>query len=83
MVHHDRNSHVGGRVEVALIGAGIGRSLSPALHEREGRLLGFDYRYHLYDLLDLGREPEDIGTLVAHGPEREEARCEPQSQPSH
>jgi shikimate dehydrogenase len=65
VVQHDRNRHVGGRVEVALIGAGIGRSLSPALHEREGRRLGFDYRYHLYDLLDLGREPEDIGTLVA------------------
>ena len=42
--------HQDERVEVALIGAGIGRSLSPALHEREGELLGFDYRYGLLDL---------------------------------
>src|SRR3954454_14742479 len=53
-----------GRVDVALIGAGIGRSLSPALHEREGRLLGFDYRYRLYDLDQLGREADDVGLLV-------------------
>jgi len=39
-------------VDVALVGAGIERSLSPALHEREGRLLGFDYRYRLLDLPD-------------------------------
>jgi shikimate dehydrogenase len=55
-----------GRIEVALVGAGIGRSLSPALHEREGSLLGFDYRYHLHDLDPLGLEAEDIGTLVEH-----------------
>lgn len=40
------------RVDVALIGAGIEQSLSPALHEREGELLGFDYRYRLLDLGD-------------------------------
>lgn len=38
------------RVEVALVGAGIENSLSPALHEREGALLGFDYHYDLIDL---------------------------------
>ena len=54
----------GGRIEVALIGAGIGESLSPALHEREGRLLGFDYRYHLQDLDLLGLEAGDVVTLV-------------------
>jgi shikimate dehydrogenase len=53
-----------GRIEVALIGAGIGESLSPALHEREGRLLGFDYRYHLQDLDLLGLEAGDVVTLV-------------------
>jgi shikimate dehydrogenase len=53
-----------GQIEVALIGAGIGRSLSPALHEREGRLLGFDYRYRLWDIDELGRQAEDVGTLV-------------------
>jgi shikimate dehydrogenase len=61
---NERNSDGRGRIEVALIGAGIGSSLSPALHEREGRILGFDYRYDLYDLVELGRQPEDVGTLV-------------------
>ncbi|HYI36936.1 MAG TPA: shikimate dehydrogenase [Thermoleophilaceae bacterium] len=42
--------HQGERVDVALVGAGIEHSLSPALHEREGDLLGFDYRYRLLDL---------------------------------
>jgi shikimate dehydrogenase len=60
----EQHSNGGGRIEVALIGAGIGASLSPALHEREGRLLGFDYRYHLQDLDQLGLEAEDVRTLV-------------------
>jgi shikimate dehydrogenase len=53
------------RVEVALIGSGIGQSLSPALHEREGRLLGFEYSYALRDLDQNGTPPEDVGSLVA------------------
>jgi len=60
----EQHSNGRGRIEVALIGAGIGESLSPALHEREGRLLGFDYRYRLEDLDQLGVEAEDIGALV-------------------
>lgn len=28
---------------IGLIGQGIGGSLSPAMHEREGRLQGFNY----------------------------------------
>jgi len=47
-----------------LIGAGIGSSLSPALHEREARRLGFDGRYRLFDIDELGRAPEDAGRLV-------------------
>jgi shikimate dehydrogenase len=53
------------RVVVGLIGAGIGASLSPALHEREAALLGFDYEYRLLDLDELGRDPEEVGALVA------------------
>src|SRR4051794_12209419 len=51
-------------VEVGLIGAGIGDSLSPALHEREAALLGFDYSYSLLDLDRLGRRPDEVGQLV-------------------
>jgi shikimate dehydrogenase len=60
----EQHSNGRGRIEVALIGAGIGESLSPALHEREGRLLGFDYRYRLEDVDQLGVEAEDVGALV-------------------
>ena len=49
---------------VGLIGAGIGKSLSPALHEREASLLGVDYEYRLFDLDELERPPSDVGALV-------------------
>jgi len=49
---------------VGLIGAGIGQSLSPALHEREASLLGFDYEYRLLDLDELDRPASDVGALV-------------------
>ena len=49
---------------VGLIGAGIGSSLSPALHEREASLLGFDYEYRRFDLDELGRPASDVGALV-------------------
>jgi shikimate dehydrogenase len=51
-------------VEVGLIGAGIGQSLSPALHEREASLLGFDYAYRLLDLDELERPASDVGAMV-------------------
>ena len=49
---------------VGLIGEGITGSLSPALHEREGRLLGFDYEYRTLDLLELRLAPTAIGELL-------------------
>ena len=49
---------------VGLIGAGIGESFSPALHEREASLLGFDYSYRLLDLDELDRPASDVGELV-------------------
>ncbi|PXY36624.1 shikimate dehydrogenase [Prauserella flavalba] len=41
------------RHRVALVGAAISGSLSPALHEREAAALGLDYTYELLDLGDL------------------------------
>jgi len=49
---------------VGLIGEGIGASLTPLLHTREGALLGFDYEYRTLDLLELGRPPADVGRIL-------------------
>jgi shikimate dehydrogenase len=51
-------------VITGLVGAGITESLSPALHEREASLLGFEYSYVLFDLDELGRPPEEVGEVV-------------------
>ncbi|HEY2224507.1 shikimate dehydrogenase [Actinomycetospora sp.] len=51
-------------VRAGLIGAGIGPSLSPALHEREARELGVDCHYSLVDLDVLGRPADDVGDLL-------------------
>jgi shikimate dehydrogenase len=40
-----------------LIGAGIGRSFSPALHEREARELGLTGEYRLFDIETLHNAP--------------------------
>ncbi|MFC5929454.1 shikimate dehydrogenase [Cryobacterium melibiosiphilum] len=50
---------------VGLIGEGITASLTPPMHEREGRHLGFEYDYRTLDLLELGRAPGDVGALLA------------------
>jgi shikimate dehydrogenase len=47
-----------------LIGSGIGASLSPALHEAEGRHHGLDLSYVLFDV-DGPSIPADIGRLIA------------------
>lgn len=52
-------------IRLGLVGAGIGASLSPALHEREAEALGFDCEYELFDLDDLGLPPEAVGDLLA------------------
>ncbi len=49
---------------VGLIGAGIGPSLSPALHEREADRQGLRYLYRLIDIDALGAAPEAVGELV-------------------
>ena len=58
MVSHD------GRLLVGLIGAGLGTSLSPALHEREGDELGLRYLYRLRDLDVLGLPPSAVGDVL-------------------
>lgn len=49
---------------VGLIGAGIGSSLSPSLHEDEAAALGLRYLYRRIDIDRLGVPPEQAGALV-------------------
>ncbi|WAU86499.1 shikimate dehydrogenase [Streptomyces sp. Qhu-G9] len=49
---------------VGLIGAGIGPSLSPALHEREADRQGLRYVYRRIDIDTLGVPPDAVGDLV-------------------
>jgi shikimate dehydrogenase len=49
---------------VGLIGAGIGASLSPALHEREAAELGLSYAYRLIDVDDPHWSSRGVGELV-------------------
>ncbi len=52
------------RHRVGLIGADIGPSLSPALHEREAQHLGLSYVYERLDITTLGLAPEAVGGLL-------------------
>jgi shikimate dehydrogenase len=54
----------GERHLVGLIGAGIGSSMSPALHEREADRHGIRYLYKIIDLDLLGLGAGDVGDLV-------------------
>ena len=51
-------------IHVGLIGSGIGASRTPAMHIREGRLNGLDYRYDLIDLLARGVGVEALPRLM-------------------
>ena len=53
-----------------LIGFGIQRSLTPAMHMREGAAHGIDYRYELIDLNERALGPDDLETLVAEAEQR-------------
>ena len=53
---------VGGKLLVGLIGAGIQRSLTPAMQEEEARQHGL--RLH-YQLIDLDQTPDSIQQLPA------------------
>ncbi|MFZ1994456.1 MAG: shikimate dehydrogenase [Solirubrobacteraceae bacterium] len=52
------------RHRVGLIGADIGPSLSPALHEREAQHLGLSYVYERLDITALGLAPDAVGGLL-------------------
>ena len=52
------------QILLGLIGAGIQRSLSPALHEEEGRRHGLQLRYRLLDLGLLGEGNEALPGLL-------------------
>jgi shikimate dehydrogenase len=49
---------------IGLIGAGIGGSLSPAMHEQEGHALGLQYVYRRIDLQALQLEPSALPELL-------------------
>jgi shikimate dehydrogenase len=48
------------RIKSGLIGQSIARSLSPALHKAEGKALGLDYSYRLFDI---DAEPKGAAAL--------------------
>ena len=52
------------RYLLGLVGAGVGPSLTPAIHMLEARALGLDYLYRAIDLTALGMPPSEIGPLV-------------------
>jgi shikimate dehydrogenase len=54
----------GERILVGLIGADIGSSMSPPLHEREADRHGLRYLYQLIDLTPLGSAATDVGELI-------------------
>jgi shikimate dehydrogenase len=58
------------RFHVGLIGAGIGRSLSPAMHMREGQEQGFGYQYDIIDIEALGLSVADLPKLIEQAQDR-------------
>lgn len=51
---------------VGLLGQGIGPSLSPEMHEREGARQGLRYVYKRVELRDTQLAPDALGALLAH-----------------
>lgn len=58
-------THTRDILRAGLIGFGIQRSLTPAMHMREGEAQGVDYRYDLIDLNERKLGPDDLEMLVA------------------
>jgi len=60
----DSTSRAPAKLLVGLIGAGIQRSLSPAMHEQEGRAQGLRLHYQLIDLDRSPRGAQALPTLI-------------------
>jgi shikimate dehydrogenase len=58
------------QVRIGLMGRGIGSSLTPIMHETEGRRHGLAYRYDLIDFDRLGLEDGDLEAMLAGARER-------------
>lgn len=52
------------RIRIGLLGRGIGSSLTPIMHEQEGKRLGLAYRYHLIDFDTLSLDDADLGLML-------------------
>jgi shikimate dehydrogenase len=52
------------RFLVGLVGSGVGPSLTPSMHEREGDAQGMRYLYQRLDLDVLGLGPADVGRIL-------------------
>lgn len=52
------------QTRIGLIGRGIGASLTPIMHEQEGKRLGLAYRYDLIDFDSLGLDDADLGAML-------------------
>lgn len=52
------------QTRIGLLGRGIGASLTPIMHEQEGRRLGLAYRYDLIDFDSLGLDDADLGAML-------------------
>lgn len=58
------------RARAGLIGFGIQRSLTPAMHMREGDAHGLAYTYELIDLNELNKTADDLSALIAEAEAR-------------
>lgn len=54
----------GPHVIVGLVGRGIQKSRTPAMHEAEGRRQGFRYVYELLDVEEMGAAPPPLAEIV-------------------
>lgn len=64
LVLQNRLPQLGG-LTIGLVGRGIGSSLSPLMHEREGARQGLAYRYHLIDFDSLELDDDRLPDIVA------------------